>query len=252
MSAGYDKQALDRFLSLLPDKIRGNVLPVTPVDVKQPYLLHMSKDTGIKSFAPRVSNRTLSAEDRSVPRICVAPTLAGAIMGYSSDLSDFQNQYGGSADYSKRRVPYKGGWWVYAIPFDVALRPTRKILPDVERTDEHWLVTFDPNTIEYKPIPIAKFFYRAVTMVATDRRPSTKVELMVEVLGDEPLRFDNKTVLTKGYWRLTVDGLHTARRWDRIPSVEVSEIPKVEYSATKQLVASMLSVEEATPVSAMW
>lgn len=247
------KQALSHFLSLLPEKVAKELTIVSAARPWESFLLHISKDTAIKAFAPTVTRRSMDAENRSIPRICVAPSLAGCIMGYSSDLYDFMEHPVSSSTDGSRRVQYRGGWAIYGIPYDLALRPSKKLLPDVIRTDEHWLVTYDEDTVNYHPVLLGKFFYETVSYTAVGKEmPTVEVEMVAEVLTDTPVRFDNTHVLQKGYWKLKIVGMHNADRWDKIPSVVVEPLVKSEYIASKQLVASMLSFESLAPASSGW
>lgn len=243
--------AIQHFLSLLPSDTAKELTVVAGEKFNPSYLLHISKDTAIPSFSPSVTRRSMDAENRSVPRICTAPTLAGCILGYSSDLFDFIDQPTSTSVDRSRKVEYRGGWAVYGFPVAQCLRPSKKLLPDVTRTDEHWLVTYDEATVSYKPTLLGKFFYEVVSYRAGKGYPVVELEMLVEV-GDVPIRFDHERLLTRGYWKLIVKGLHNAERWNKIASVEAVEINRVQYEASKQLVASMLSFEEQAPPSAGW
>lgn len=247
------KQALQHFLSLLPEGVASQLTVVSAARPWESFMLHISKDTAIDAFSPTVTRRGLDAENRSIPRICVAPSLAGCIMAYSSDLYDYMERSDSRSADGQRRVKYRGGWAIYGIPYDLALRPSKKLLPDVLCTDEHWLVTYDEGTVTYKPELLGKFFYEVVTYAASGKDPPTVgVEMIIEVLTDVAIRFDHQNVLKKGYWKLKIQGMHNAERWDKIPAVEVQALQKGEYIASKQLVASMLSFESLAPASSAW
>jgi hypothetical protein len=246
------EQAIQHFLSLLPEDVARELTIVPASKLDPACLLHISKDTAIPAFTPTVTRRGMEMENRSVPRVSTAPSLVGCIMGYSSDLYDFMEQPNSVSADRQRKIKYRGGWGIYGIPFQFALRPSKKLLPDAARTDEHWLVTYDEATVKYEPQLVGKFFYEVVTYRAGRDLPQVEVEMIVEVLTDTPIRFDNKTVLKRGFHRLLIKGMHNADRWDKIPVVEAREINRVEYSASKQLVASMLSFENLAPASADW
>lgn len=252
MSAVYDKQALLHFLSLIPDNQRKELSVVTPDQLQQSHLLHMSRDNGLQNFTPAISARVLNGENRSIPRICTAPTLVGCVLGHASDISDYTGRNDGSSVDQKKAIPFKGGWILYGFEFDVALRPSRRLVEDVERTDEHWLVSYDDETVKYKPVKLAKFFYQSVSFVATGSVPRTDVEMLVEVLTDIPVRFDRKTTLGKGCWKVKCQGFHNASRWDKVATVETEKMLPVDYNNAKRLVASMLSFEDVGPPSSRW
>ena len=141
---------IERWLSLLPPSKQGDVKVRHHKDVGPLY--HISTNHELGAMMPSVTRRTLSAEDRAIPRISVAPTLAGCILAYQA------------CDYDFDADEYKG-WYVYGLPFEHAVRPTKQLLPDVEMSDEHWLVTFDPDTVAYYPRTVANHRYSTPTSV---------------------------------------------------------------------------------------
>src|ERR1700741_3061096 len=84
-------EELTQWLETVSEKVRKNVTVVTPEEVKQDYFLHISTDTSIKKFVPVIGRRQAYSEDRSVPRVTVAPTLLGCFIGYAKADYDFQN-----------------------------------------------------------------------------------------------------------------------------------------------------------------
>lgn len=252
MRAANIPQALSNYLALLPEETRNELRPVTPQDLKLDLLLHMSKDISIEGFVPTVTRRASRHENHSIARISVSPTLVGCIMGYASDVHDFFQRPTTYDVNGQRKVGFRGGWALYGIPFEYALRPSAKLVPDVERSDEHWLVTYDPDHITYRPQLLAKFFYGSIQYEATARYPRSEVTLLVEVMTDTPIRFDDKRTLTRGTWKITVKGLHSAKRWNSLTGVQIEQMPRNEYIASKRLVASLLSFKEAVPPSMDW
>jgi hypothetical protein len=243
---------LRAYFALLPKEVASELTPVRASKMAFPYLYHISKDTKIERFAPTVTKRSLDGEDRSVPRICTAPSLAGCILGYASDLHDFMNRPTCMSGDGERKVKFAGGWAIYGIPFEFALVPSKKLLPDVAKTQEHWLVNYSPERVTYEAELLGKFYYESVMHLAGKGEPATVIEMVVEVLTETPIVFDRKTTLTKGYWKLTVAGMHQSERWDKIPVVKREPMEEKSYTASKQLIASFLSFEQYAPPSAAW
>lgn len=250
MSADYDKQGIYDFFKRLPRFVRENLLLATPQHTKRDHMLHISKDTDIAQFFPQVSRRTIgSTEDRRVPRVCVAPTLAGCILGYSSTLAEFHARQPVNKHIEGQvvRQPFKGGWMIYGVPYKAALRPTAKLLPDVERTDEHWLVTYNEETVDYVALPVGRFFFNAVTYrpnCGENGEMRTEVEMLIEVLQDEiSIPFDSAIKLKRGCWKIVVGNFHNKLKWYRMGDVRVDSMPRDEYLQAKRLVASLLSHE---------
>lgn len=233
----------------LPREVASELTPVRASKLPYPYLLHISRDNKIEKFVPSVTNRSLNGEDRSVPRVSTATTLAGCIIGYASDLHDFMTRPTTRSGDGTRKVSFAGGWTIYGVPFEFAVVPSKKLLPDVRRTEERWLVNYSDQWIQYPAIKLGKFFYQTVSYVAGKDGPDTVVEMIVEVLTDDPIVFDDKHILTKGCWKLVISGMHTANRWDKIPVVQCEELEQRKYDESKMLIASMLSFEQYAPPS---
>lgn len=248
-ASGSPEDELRAYFARLPKDVASELTPVRAAKLPHPYLLHISRDNKIEKFVPSVTKRSLEGEDRTVARISTAPSLAGCIMGYASDIHDFMNRPTTRSGDGSRKVKFAGGWSIYGIPFEYALVPTKKLLPDVRRTEERWLVNYSQRFVEYPAMLLGKFFYESVTHVAGKEGTDTILSMVVEVLTDDPVIFDNKHVLTKGFWKLTIAGLHASRRWDQIPVVECERLDQKVYDERKTLIASMLSFEHYAPAA---
>jgi hypothetical protein len=235
--------ALDSFVALLPGPVAKGVTVVTPHDIGSPVLLHMSRDSKIKKFIPNVTRRTGMDENRSVPRISTAPTLLGCFVGYCAARSDYMYP-----DYEGKM--YKGGWYVYGIPFQHAIKPNTKLLYDQKNSGEHWLVTYSPETREYPAEIMAKVFYSDVTAIPrSGKNPTYRCTIMIEVLSTLPLAFSKKHTLTKGCWKITgAEPTGNVESWKDDDDYIVEPVNKGDYTSVKKLAADMLSI----PVSFGW
>ncbi len=243
---------LQPFFSLLTPEIRRELTVVTPETLGTDHLLHISKDTDLKRFVPAITRRGLKGEDRTIPRISTAPSLIGCLLGYSSDLHDFHERKPGLRLNEQKSVPFKGGYVIYGFPFTAALRPSRKLVPDVERTDEHWLVAYDSDHTYYTPRQLGKVFYSEVRYQILAGKPQHRIEMYVEVSTPTPIWLSARQRLTQGFWRVTVTDLHHSARWDQLVDLQVEAIDQRNYMDVKHNVASMLSLEEQIPASAQW
>ena len=234
---------MDTFLSLLPDKVKKGTKIVTSEQLGMKHLLHISTNGKIKEFTPFITQRSANNEDRTVPRISTAPTLLGCLIGYCAATTDFQYPL-------DENRSYKGGWYIYGIPFEKAIKPAANLLWDQRYSDEHWLVTYNEDTRHYKPVILGKVFYKEIVSVArTGKMPFKKVTMLVEVNSDEPLKFGANVSLTKGYWEITGDEpSNNVESWKHDKEYAVKEISKAEYSGIKKLSADMLSM----PTSYNW
>lgn len=250
MDIGKSKEALKSFLETKPEEMVSQLKIVTKDDLLNGVLFHVSKNAKLEKFVPYVSQRTLDDEDRVFPRVSTSPTLAGCLMGYQSDLSDFHRHSSGRS-LEGTPVKFRSGWYVYELPFDVAVRPSKELVPDADRSDEHWLLPFDKEHAEYHGKLAARFFYEAVTYLPD--KEETIVSLVIyAVVEENPVPFNDKVTLTKGFWRMKVVGLHNAESWDKIPEVKAEQISKIEYDSIKRFAASLLSLEDIQSASYRW
>lgn len=178
---------IEDFLKLQSLKVRNNVKIVTPEDIGQNFFLHVDKETP-KLFTPQVSRRALQDEDISVPRSTVGVTIAGCLVGYVSMEKDFFSQDNGLA--------------ICALDFEYSLRPTAMLVPDVEESDEHWLVGYNKEMTRLIPRHVGKIFISEVTYKRNEEKKRSEgiATVHIEVETNTPLKLDDKIKLTKGHY----------------------------------------------------
>lgn len=224
MTTGED---IKRWLSMLPEHKRKLFTLRTKSEVGTPHLYHISRNHDITSFSPNVSTRTLLDEDRSIPRICTATSLAGCLLGYQSQRYDFETS------------EYKG-WYIYGIPYRYAIRPTAELLPDVGVSDEHWLVTFDPSTVEYLPVVVGKFFFNKKESVHRFRRLISEYHGYLDVIAPEGLRLTDGVHAPRGIYdlRYMPSELSTHKSTG---GLKIGEVSRGEYIAVRNTSVELLS-----------
>lgn len=232
---------IDHLAALRPD--HEKVLRVMERDEDVPNLYHISKDGKIKKFIPFVTRRSIQEEDRSIPRVCVSENLWDCFAGYAAVVEDFHDTPDG----------FLGGYYVYALPFDLAVKPKSSILPDVNETNERWIVGFDESHLQIEPDIIGKVFVRQISNVRNGKRLNRQLTLYIEVYEkDLPMRLNENVALDAGHYKVVVDGVVDRKAW-AISSdmVSVSIIDKLEYDSIKKQVASLLSFD-SVPASMKW
>lgn len=223
-------QQLGAYVAGFSPVVQKNVTLVEP----RP-LMHISINAKISKFVPALSRRTAKVEDRSVPRVSVAPTVVGCLAGYMADLSDFE--YGPDKEY-------KGGWYIYSFQGHPSLRPQPKILYDADITDEHWLVPFRPDLWVYPADIAGKFFYSKLSMRWENKVLFYDTDLVFEVYPGRTIQADTDVLLSEGFWALS------ATRGKLGSARNVRRIKAGEYAELKGLTATLLAYEE--PASAQW
>lgn len=250
-----DKKEIEEMLNLF-EKVKRNAKIVTAQELGQDYVLHISMNTNIRKFVPFISHRQIKGEDRTMARVCVCPTLLGAIMGHSGvDLAFFRNIPDGKGmddAGTQNNGGYRGGFKIYALPFKVGIKPNESIVPESKLSDEHWLVTYNDETKEYIPQAAGKIFYtQLVFRSSNDNYPKGDGTLYVEVTRDGGIAFSKSIHLTKGYWKIEGPTYDTVVSWKDDKMYSVKEISKTEYMSAKSAHADLLSYEE-TPAWAKW
>lgn len=198
-------------------------------------LLHISTDTELKTMMPRIPQRTLRMEDGSFPRICVSSSLMGCIYGYSTAIKQYYS--GGHLAH------WLGGYVIYRVPFDIALRPHRTLLSDVDISDEHWLFHDPRYSNGYQTERIGECFIAAVPKgKITDsdgKENSVTTECPVFYIHAEVdnvplwLRQGEFLVVKKGYYRMQINHYDHRLGVMDFSNVSVSRITLEKYLAAK-------------------
>ena len=141
---------IDSWLSNQLPNIRKNLEVVKSCD-----FIHISTDNSIRKMNPRIGDRQMKTEDRTIPRICGAPTLYGCILGHGA-LHHYAMQMFHDDKHEKVSAKTDGLLTIYRIEQDAVVRPKSKLVPDVKVTGEVWIVPYAPEAYELKPKNIGK------------------------------------------------------------------------------------------------
>lgn len=231
--------SIEDYLDTLSDRVSRNVEIVTPDELGQQQLLHISTNTNIKSFVPIIGTKQALSEDRTVPRVCTAPTLLGCMIGHAAvEWITHDNAPGEKLDGTK----YKGGFVIYGIPFEYSLKPNNKLVYDSSVTDEHWLVSYSKETAQYLPTKLGKFFIRSITYIARgDKPPVSEWVFYVEVSAEEGIHFSKNIFMEKGYYRIEGPTTGHVKTWTHDSNFKVIQINKNDYLSVKNESAALLS-----------
>jgi len=240
-----DAKELEGLLKEVNTKVQNNVTVVTPETLGQDFFLHISRDANLRKFTPFIGTRQSNMEDRTLPRVTVSPTILGCLIGYAQAEHDFM--YLSYAEKDSNGVTWRGGWKIYAVPFKAALKPTARMVYDSRNSDEHWLVTYDADTVHFEPEVAGKMFIRSITYVGRSEKeklPTADVELYVEVTYKHTLKFGKLHTLPKGCYRITGPAPQNTEGWFSDKEFQVQEISRGEYLSAKNAVADMLGLQE--------
>lgn len=244
---------IETFLEKQKPKVRANAVIIeAPEDY--PYMLHGSLDDNIKAFTPRLSERYAKGfEDRTVDRIHVSETLVGCIMGMD-ELSDYLKY---NMFTEEERELFKGGWYVYAIPYKYALKPNSNLVGSEIISKEVWLVPYSKETKEYKGEVIAKVFLESLSYVnlGLDEKKDTLRKFVstyiVEVLS-KSIKIDqvSNKQYPKGYYKVEItrtneDGYYIHHSFDE-DLVRVQKLDRDEYNKKKKVMAPKMLYKNKT------
>ena len=234
---------------LMSATVQKNTTIATPETTGCKYMLHISKNTDIKEFVPVIGMRQAKNEDRTVPRVTVAPYLLGCFIGYAAAEYDFLD---GSEPTKKKSQPdgFKGGYRIYGFEYGACLQPNKRLVYDAELSGEHWLVSYSQQTAKYHPIHMGRVFIRSIDFIARDKKaPYKEVTAYVHVEHPDGIPLTPKTVLAKGFWKLTGNLLMADDYADQ-RELEIAQISESEYRKAKTQTAALLSYE--LPPMALW
>ena len=233
---------LERYLGSLSKKIQSDIEVVPASSIDRKYLIHISSNTNIKAFVPMMSGRTMDKEDRGVPRVCTAPELVSAIMGYGAGM--YENIY---AFEKKQDDPgWKNGYQIYGLPFVYALKAGKKLLPESNITNEHWLVAYNEETAEYKPTRLGIMFYGDITIKrGSEFSTGSEVEIFVRVDTKDGLHFTPHQHLAKGFWYYKGSDPGNIRNYNSTKNAKAVVITESEFNQKKRMVAATLSETES-------
>lgn len=243
-----NKKNMERYLENLEPTVRKNLKIVSSEDLGQDYLYHLSTDRNIKKFTPRLTRRSMEDEDRTLPRISTSPSLVGCILGHKNIIKDFTS-------LERKKNVFHGGHYIYGFKFDLAVVPKPKLLPDVNETDEVWIVPHSSDNWEIKSDIIATFFILKLT---SDNNRSNKrigvvrqsIQIVLDIQTDAGLKINNQLDLLKGYWVLDINNVNNGYTVDESEIDNVVEITEEKYKELKKTNVSLLSIDEYP--SAKW
>jgi hypothetical protein len=236
--SGNDVKELKETIKFYIPKIQNNVTIVTPKDIGQDFMHHISVKR-FKDMVPNISKRAGASEDNLLPRVHVAPTLTGCMQGYAGIHAHQLNDLVINGDGSI----YKGFIHIYKIPFKACLKPNKRLVYDANETGEHWLVTYNKNTVVF-PSSVVGFIVPINLKVTplVDKSTISTSQLAICVKDKDGIILDSKTTLSKGYWLLDFISDHSK---PKDITENITEITKEEYEKlTSTKIATESLVEE--------
>lgn len=229
-------EEFEHYVDSLPPWVKERSQAVVSAEEPVTYY-HVSENGSLKHFTPRVPDFRAAHEDQQTPRVCVAGSVLGCLIGYQRIISDFMN---GDPE------SYKGGWYIYGVDSQFAIKPGKRLVPDTMRSGEHWLVPYTKDHWQYPTRIIGKVFFGSLTF-HNDYQYKTRlgrVTCFVEVYEGHTLNWSKAIDLKPGYHYLELNLPNETAQWNRHRHEVVTEITEQEYKQKKELVADQLSRKE--------
>lgn len=227
---------IQAWMKMQNQKVRSNLTVVDNTEGKGPSLYHITYDRDPGRFTPVIGWRQGDAEDRSVPRVCVSTTILGTILGHSEfEGRSLQLQV---KKKDENGVLYRGGFYLFEFDYSVAVRPNKNLVYDQDSTDEHWLVTYNKDTVYYKPRPVGLVIpVEVVTRFTAKEKPRTSIEYFVQ--ADRPIPFSDRKVLSPGFYRVKSPASYQIEAWDKSEEIKVTKVTEGEFKEKKKEVTVM-------------
>lgn len=219
-----EKQDIIEYLSALLGDAVSELTLYSAGEVNRP-LYHVSMNPNVRIFSPKVSSRTLSSEDRSVPRVSTSTSLIGCLNGYQSMFTDMAG---------RERKNFTGLYTVYELPYQYAVKPSKKLLSDVETSDEYWLVSWKKETYSIRPNTVCEFTIPQVQTTYGSDGEDQRVTMFLKVLG-ESLYLTHDVKLIKGYYEITLRNYDYDYPLENNNKIEVKEITENDYNKITSL-----------------
>lgn len=219
-----EKQEIIKYLSALLGDAVSELTLYSAGEVNRP-LYHVSMNPNVRIFSPKVSSRTLSSEDRSVPRVSTSTSLIGCLNGYQSMFTDMAG---------RERKNFTGLYTVYELPYQYTVKPSKKLLSDVETSDEYWLVSWKKETYSIRPNTVCEFTIPQVQTTYGSDGEDQRVTMFLKVLG-ESLYLTHDIKLVKGYYEITLRNYDYDYPLENNNKIEVKEITENDYNKVTSL-----------------
>lgn len=235
MDETKEYQDFKNYLAIQNNKVKNNTTEVK-ADELFPFMLHIDKKAPVK-FIPMMPRRAAPSEDNTIPRVTVADTIIGCIMGYANSVYDFYD------------TKDEAGYYISKIKFNYCLQPNNKLVYDAEKTGEHWLIGYNKESLSYKTEQIGKIFLNKI--ITTKRnvkngKPQDKYphldELIIYIELQEKIKLNYNEYLDKGYYRLNLmnDFIYNETYKSKNNYI-IQSISLKEYMEAKNISATMLS-----------
>lgn len=215
-----DKEKIEDYLftHLGPEALnKVKIVDKTMSSVK--LLYHISADDKLQHFYPRVSQKLYPNETTQIPRTSTSPSVIQCILGYGGFYQDL----------SWHAENFSGIYYIYEPKWDIAFKPSKSLVGDVEFSDEHWLLYYKKEHYQRTSERSGEFFVRSFDCVLKGSGSDDEYILFLKVDKDG-LEFLPGKQLRRGYYRITLQQFRTPNYVYRLDeNVFIEEIDSKQY-----------------------
>lgn len=215
-----DKEKIEDYLftHLGPEALsKVKIVDKTMSNVK--LLYHISADDKLQHFYPRVSQKLYPNETTQIPRTSTSPSVIQCILGYGGFYQDL----------SWHAENFNGIYYIYEPKWDIAFKPSKSLVGDVEFSDEHWLLYYKKEHYQRTSERSGEFFVRSFDCVLKGSGSDDEYILFLKVDKDG-LEFLPGKQLRRGYYRITLQQFKTPNYEYRLDeNVFIEEIDSKQY-----------------------
>ena len=229
-----------KWLELQAPKVRNNVEIVDNSEGDGPGLFHITHDRDPGKFIPVIGHRQGYEEDRTVPRICVSTSFLGTVLGHSSFEYYFENLDLNRKD--SRGIVYRGGFYLFEFEYIVAIKPSEKLVGDQKVSDEHWLVTYNKDTVLYKPRMVGKVVPVSLTTEFTGSK-KPRVTAIYYVQMDKKIQFSKNKTIGPGCYKVVSPASYQIESHRDDENIKITKVSESEFEKIKKEVTVMESHE---------
>ena len=200
--------------------------------------LHISVDSKIKKMRPRIGERQMKMEDRTIPRICGSETIVGCILGHAGVRTYYlEAMFGDNGNNWKNGV-----FTIYRAVAKSFVRPGKKLVADAKYTKELWIVPYAPESYEVEFEAIGQFYMHATVDLVVDGVNTVNTTFYISTSDDMTL---DEQRIQPGYYSFELDGellLTTATTAKDVPKAKnLTSISKAEWTASLQKLKKVFS-----------
>lgn len=245
-----DKKDFLEWFCTQSKEVQSNSKIVSADELGQDYMLHIDKTTP-EVFVPMMPRSATSTENNTTARITVAPSLLGCIIGYARLEVDFLE---GTDKDAVKRTGFKGGYEICKLEFKHCLAPNKQLVFDAEHSNEHWLVSYNKQTVDYYPVNVGKMFASGINYTAVNsQEPKVTIDFYLDIKSTKSIKFNNTLDLDTGYYKCSIAFDRKNNRGSVSDSeCTVTTVTGLDYNKAKQLNAAMLNYEKPKPKYLNW